>query len=163
MKLKSWGEDMKSTFAALLMLSCLYAISCKAAEAPLARMENNPGQNCVSTPEEREGIVKAIELYLQAGKKGDSKIARGGFAPLATMSWTENGVPHTVPIQALYDYFDEKPRDAAGVVSAICVEGASATATLQSRFDDARFTDMFSLIKDGNDWKIVSKIYTIKN
>ena len=40
-----------------------------------------------------KGIVAAIDLYIEGGRKGDSKITRKAFAPNATMSWSDNGKP----------------------------------------------------------------------
>lgn len=115
-----------------------------------------------ATPDELSGIVKAIEHYIEAGRKGDSKVAAQGFAPAATMSWSENNSLKTVPIKELYDYFDQQPRKASCELASCNVAGDVAMARIESRFDDARFTDMFTLVKDGNVWKIVSKVYHTK-
>lgn len=122
-----------------------------------------PGLNCQASQEEMKGIMKAVGYYLKAGEEGSSKVAENGFAMWATMSWNENGALKTVPIQILYDYFDEKKRPVSGEISACEVAGTVATVRLESDFDGARFTDMFTLVKDGQDWKIVSKVYHVKN
>lgn len=125
--------------------------------------ESKAMQNCNATPEEKAGITKAIDYYLEAGRKGDSKIAMKGFAPTATMSWAENGALKSVPIKALYDYFDEKPRETTGEIASCDVAGDVAIVRLESTSGDAKFTDMFTLVKDGKDWKIASKVYHVKN
>lgn len=51
-----------------------------------------------ASPAELQGIIKAIEHYINAGRKGDSKIAAEGFAPTAAMSWVEGGKLKSVPI-----------------------------------------------------------------
>lgn len=112
--------------------------------------------------EDLQGICEAIAHYINAGRKGDSKIAMLGFAPAATMTWSENNALKTVPISELYKYFDEKPRDASCELVACDVAGDIATARIESVFDDAKFTDMFTLVKDGQSWKIVSKVYHVK-
>lgn len=112
--------------------------------------------------EDLQGIIKAVESYINAGRKGDSKIAAESFSPNATMSWAENGKMVSVPIQELYKYFDETSRQASCELVACNVAGDIATVRIESEFGDARFTDMFSLVKDGNNWKIVSKIYHVK-
>lgn len=118
---------------------------------------------CNGSKEECSGVMQAVDAYLQAGVDGDHKTAEKGFAPWATMSWNENGKLVTVPIQALYDYFDEKKRPVKGEIAACNIAGTVATVRLESDFDGARFTDMFTLVKDGNDWKIISKVYNVKN
>lgn len=129
------------------------------AAAPVTVKE---GPAIQASPAELKGIVKAIESYINAGRKGDSKIAREGFAPAAAMSWAESGKLKTVPIQELYKYFDEKPRPASCELVSCDAAGGIAVARVESEFEDAKFTDMFALVKDGGAWKIVSKIYQTK-
>lgn len=109
-----------------------------------------------------DGVMKAIGYYIQAAVDGSSKTAEKGFALWATMSWNENGKLVTVPIQALYDYFDEKKRPASGEIVACEIATTIATVRLESDFDGASFTDMFTLVKDGDSWKIASKVYHLK-
>lgn len=160
---------MKKTLIALLIAPVIIGSACCAAETQKAdntaapvQMQEKPTENCHATPQERAGITKALAYYIQAGRKGDSRIAQKGFAPSATMSWTENNALKTVPIKALYAYFDEKPRAASCEIAACSVAGNITMARVESAFDDARFTDMFTLVKDGENWKIVSKIYHLK-
>lgn len=120
-------------------------------------------QNINCTPEERAGIEKAIDFYTDAAVKGDSKIAIQAFTPAATMSYAEGDSLVTVPIQALYDYYDQTgPHDATYEISACSVAGDVAMVRIESKFGEAEFSDMFTLVKDGSDWKIVSKVYHVK-
>lgn len=62
---------------------------------------NNDGSNngcndsCTTTPPTNEvskseapgGVVKAIEYYMEGGRKASSEVAKKGFAETATMSW----------------------------------------------------------------------------
>lgn len=115
------------------------------------------------TPEERSGIEKALNFYIEAAVKGDSKIAMQGFAPGATMSYSECDTLVTVPIQTLYDYYDQTgPHSASYDLSACSVAGDVAMVRIESRFGDTEFSDMFTLVKDGSSWKIVSKVYQVK-
>lgn len=156
---------MKKFLALGVLWVFLYAPACEGAEVAGGtsyKMEVGSMENCKATAEERAGMARAVEHYLEAGRKGDSKIAMRAFAPGATMSWVENGGMKSVPIKELYAYFDEKPRQVSGKIASCDVAGDVATVRVESRFDDASFTDMFSLVKDGPDWKIVSKIYHLK-
>lgn len=112
-----------------------------------------------ASPAELQGIVTAIEYYINATRKGDSKIAWEGFAPAATMSWSDGKSLVSVPIEELYKFFDEKPRQSSCELVSCNVAGDVAIARIESRADDAKFTDMFTLVKDGDKWKIVSKVY----
>ena len=99
-----------------------------------------------------KGIVAAVDLYIEGGRKGDSKITRKAFAPNATMSWAEKGKSVTVPIQALYDYVDKSGAQTA----------TTAIVSVDTQFGDAKYTDMFSLVRNGDEWKIVAKVYHVK-
>ena len=121
--------------------------------------------NCESscykaTCDEIAGICKALDLYCEASVKGDSKVARPAFAPTATMSFAENGKLVSMPIQALFDYYDQTgPQPASYKITSCTVATDVAIVSISSQFGDTCFDDMFTLVKDGNDWKIISKIY----
>ena len=111
-----------------------------------------------------KGIVAAVDLYIEGGRKGDSKITRKAFAPNATMSWSEKGKSVTVPIQALYDYVDKSGAQTVtrGEIKVGAQTATTAIVSVDTQFGDAKYTDMFALVRDGDDWKIVAKIYHVK-
>jgi hypothetical protein len=37
-----------------------------------------------------------------------------------------------------------------------------ATVRIESQFGTAKFADIFAMVKDGDQWKIVSKVYHLK-
>ncbi len=120
--------------------------------------------NCKKvSDEDLNGIRKALDLYVQASIEGDSHIARPAFAEGATISHAENDSLVCLPIQALYDYYDETGKQSASYEVSDCnVAGDVAMVRIESVFGEAKFTDMFTLVKDGSEWKIVSKIFTVK-
>lgn len=106
------------------------------------------------------GVIKAIEYYIEGGKKGNSKITAKAFTDKATMSWSENGQLKTVPIQVLYDIVDKNGASNASYELIECnIEKDIAIAKIQSQFGSQKYIDMFTLVKEVNEWKIVSKIY----
>ena len=116
-----------------------------------------------ATPEEIDGIKKALGYYTEAAVKGDSKIAVLGFAPAATMSYVDEDSLITVPIQSLYDYYNQTgPHNATYEITDCSVAGNVAMVRIESKFGENEFTDMFTLVKDNSDWKIVSKVYQAK-
>lgn len=120
--------------------------------------------NCYSDTD-KVAITKAIDYYIEGGRKGSSEIARKGFAETATMSWYENGKLQSVPIQELYDLYDnsQNPQEDVSYEMTLCnVAGDIAVVRIESQFGKKRYTDMFTLVKDGSAWKIVSKIYHLK-
>lgn len=118
---------------------------------------------CQTTPDEIDGIKKALGYYTEAAVNGDSKIAMQGFAPAATMSYAEGDSLVTVPIQVLYDYYDQTgPHKATYEIASCSVAGDVAMVRIESKFGENEFTDMFTLVKADSDWKIVSKVYQPK-
>ncbi|WP_305156490.1 nuclear transport factor 2 family protein [uncultured Muribaculum sp.] len=110
-----------------------------------------------------EGVVKAIEYYMEGGRKASSEVAKKGFAETATMSWYENGNLQSVPIQVLFDGFDSwQPTEASYKIINCEVADDVAMVAIDSQFGDASYTDMFTLVKDSDGWKIVSKVYHAK-
>ena len=111
-----------------------------------------------------KGIVTAVDLYIEGGRKGDSKITRKAFAPNATMSWSENGKSVTVPIQALYDYVDKSGVQTVtrGEIKVGAQTATTAIVSVDTQFGAVKFTDMFALVRDGDGWKIVAKVYHVK-
>ena len=116
-----------------------------------------------ATPEEEAAIRKTLDAYIDAALKGDSSIARQVFGELATISYSENDSIVSSPIQALFDYYDQSgPHHAEYEITSLEVAGNVAIVRIDSKFGDVCFDDMFALVKDGNDWKIVSKVYNVK-
>ena len=54
-----------------------------------------------------QGILNAIELYAEAGRKASRELGEKAFTKEATMSWVEKGVITTVPINALFDVLEQ--------------------------------------------------------
>lgn len=107
------------------------------------------------------GIIKAIEYYIDGGRKGNSKITAKAFSKNATMSWTENGQLNSVPIQVLYDIVDKGGASNANYrLIEYNIESDIAIVQIESQFGIQKYVDMFTLVKNGHEWKIVSKIYT---
>lgn len=118
---------------------------------------------CNATADEIAGIRKTLDLYCEASVKGDSRIAEPAFAPTATMSYADNGKLVSVPIKALFDYYDQNgPLPASYEITSCNVATDAAVVSIDSKFGETRFADMFTLVKDGDDWKIISKIYHVK-
>lgn len=152
-------------FAAILLVasSCCGGSKCDNKTATTTGNKCDSTVCCKASSEQLSGIRKALDLYVAAAVKGDSKVAEPAFASTATMSYTENGKLVSVPIKALFDYYDTTGAHPASYeISACQVAGDVAMVRIESQFGDARFSDMFTLVKDGADWKIVSKVYHVK-
>lgn len=113
--------------------------------------------------QEKEGILHAIDLYVEGGRKGNGKISAAAFSSTATMSWTENGTLQSVPIQVLIDGFNNAdPMEAGYELTTLDVAEDVAIVRIESQFGASKYADMFTLVKDGDLWKIVSKVYHVK-
>ena len=79
------------------------------------------------------------------------------------MSYNENGKLVTVPIQTLFSIMDSiGPEEVSYTLKNITVSPTVATVSIESSFSKiGKFNDMFTLVKDENDWKIVTKVYNV--
>ena len=110
-------------------------------------------------------ILKAVELYAEAGRKGSREIGQQAFTEQATMSWVENGKITTVPITALYDGLEQTGEEEVTYeVEDVTVAGDVAYVRISSTFSKlGSYDDMFTLAEQEGEWKIVSKIYHTKS
>ena len=111
-----------------------------------------------------QGILNAIELYAEAGRKASRELGEKAFTKEATMSWVEKGVITTVPINALFDVLEQTgEEEVAYTVEDVTVAGNIAILRISSSFSKlTTFNDMFTLAEQDGEWKIVSKIYSVK-
>ena len=153
--------SMSLIVCCIVMLFITGTISAQDAKES-CKMQKQCILNCHSNPE-MTGIVKTIEYYVEGGRKGDSKITEKAFTDNATMSWSENGQIRTVPVKVLYDIVDKSGASTASYKLLDCnIEQNIAIVKIQSQFGPQKYIDMFTLIKDIDNWKIVSKIYRVK-
>ncbi len=111
----------------------------------------------------KKEVLKAIELYIEGGKNPAGGAGKKAFAQWATMSYNENGKLVTVPIQTLFSIMESiGPEDVSYTIKNITVSPTVATVSIESSFSKiGKFNDMFTLVKDEHDWKIVSKVYDV--
>ena len=154
---------MKKTILILSLLPIAF-LSCNNSntEKQVTNNQIKNEKNMQVTEEQKKGILRAIDLYIEAGNKGDGKIAKEAFVTTATVSWVENGKLKSSPIQALYDFFDQGALESSYELTSINIAEDIATVRIESQFGTAKFADMFAMVKDGDKWKIVSKVYHAK-
>ena len=111
----------------------------------------------------KKEVLKTIELYIEGGKNPAGGAGKKAFAQWATMSYNENGKLVTVPIQTLFSIMDSiGPEQVSYTLKNITVSPTVATVAIESSFSKiGKFNDMFTLVKDEHDWKIVSKVYDV--
>lgn len=109
-------------------------------------------------------VLKAVELYAEAGRKGSREIGQQAFTEQATMSWVEKGKVTTVPITSLFDGLEQTGEEEVTYeVVDVSIAGNVAFVRIDSTFSKlGSYDDMFTLAEQGGQWKIVSKIYHTK-
>lgn len=153
---------MKKSIIAIFVLLTILVSSCGKSTKTTTKSADD-GTICYNaTREEVSGIRKALDMYVEASVKGDSKIAEPAFASTATMSHAENGKLVSVSISELFAFYNSGAMPASYEISDCNVAGDVAIVRIESKFGDTRYTDMFSLVKDSTEWKIVSKIFHVK-
>ncbi len=111
---------------------------------------------------DRDAIERVIETYIGGGRSGKSSDMKPAFH--------ENAIIHGYlgpdliagSIQVLYDWIDENApaTELKADVAAVDVCETIATARVECRnWGGHRFTDMFTLLKTGGKWQIVSKVF----
>lgn len=156
---------MRIFISLILIFSVITVSSCASKDDDRNKTENmeKVTSQINATPSQLEGIQKALDAYIQAAIKGDSNIAKPVFTENATISHNENDSLVSGPIQELFDYYDQTgPHHAEYEITAAQVADNVAIVSIDSKFGNVGFDDMFTLVKDGDDWKIVSKVFHVK-
>lgn len=144
---------MKRILIILAMASAaLLGTSCKGQQ---------PENGTISwTPAEKKEITRTLELYMEGNRAADSRILAKAFAETATVSLANiNGGFRSMPIQDFYPILDGiEPGPASYELIAVSIEQYIAMLRIELELGAHKYTDMFTLVKDGNEWKIVSKV-----
>lgn len=148
-------------FSIALSLFLVSACSSKT-ECEASKESNNMIETKVSEKDLAD-ISKTLDLYVNAAIEGNSLVARPAFVEGATITHVEGDSIICLPIQALFDYYDQTGKHSASYQIADCnVAGDVAMVRIESIFGNAEFSDIFTLAKEENGWKIVNKIFTVK-
>lgn len=109
-----------------------------------------------------EAIKAALNKYLEAGRQGKSSVLRPAAYKDAIMYSAADGKVEGGSISALFDYLDNNPAapNLKAEITAVDIAGNIAYAKVESdNWNGARYTDMFLLVKDGDVWKILTKVF----
>jgi len=117
---------------------------------------------------EYEAIAETMQYYLDGGRKGKSDLMRPGFHADATVVGYCAGKLYTGPIQQLFDWIDQngpapsiEPSfasiDVIDTIAVVRLEVKNWSGTLAG--DNARMSDVFTLIKTDERWRISQKTF----
>jgi len=111
---------------------------------------------------DQDAITATIQRYVDGGKSGRGADMKDAFHPEATIFGYIGPDLFAGPIQKLFDWNDQNG-PATGLesrIAAIDIEDTIATVRLElDNWTGHRFTDMFTLLKTGGEWKIISKVF----
>ena len=114
------------------------------------------------TTSEHDAITETVRRYVEGGRSGRTEEMKAAFHPDATIFGYIGAELFGGPIQKLFDWNDQNG-PAAGLQSRLAsVDIADTIATARLELDNwtgHKFTDMFTLLKVGGEWKIISKVF----
>jgi hypothetical protein len=119
----------------------------------------------MDTSSEERGIREAITHYTEGMRTGDVEMMKRGFHEQAILCGYLGDDLIAAPIAALYDWVGANPAPAAtgepydSEVLAIEVTNRVATASVRETEQHGTVIDHFHLLKVGERWWIVSKIW----
>jgi hypothetical protein len=115
---------------------------------------------------EEAGVRQALNYYLQGHATGDGENHKKAFHPEAKLFWIRDG-QFTQRTSAEYIAGSSgKPapdeRERKRWIESIDISGNAAIAKVILDYPNARFVDYMSLLKIGDEWKIVNKTFVME-
>lgn len=110
---------------------------------------------------DREGILKAVVYYIDGGRECSADTGLKAFIPNASMTWEENGKLQTTTIENLFEMAKSWGKQTVSwrLAGMVATEDTAVVAIEPDFSVAGAYTDSFVLVKDGEEWKIVAKIY----
>ena len=115
-----------------------------------------------------DAIIKVIQYYIEGSSAGKSELMRPGFHDNASIVGYAGGNLLFDPIQTLYDWIDGNgpAPDIEPQFASIEILESIAVVRLEVKGwsgklagSDVHMSDIFNLIKIGEEWKITQKIF----
>lgn len=150
-------------FRKLFLLSALFGVFVNPILAAEVKTTNY-GEKIMSEPtvDEYKAVKNALNKYLEAGKLGKSEVLKSAFYKDAIMYTSVKGEVNGGDISGLYNYINSHPAapEIEAEITAVDIAGNVAYARVESNnWHGARFSDMFLLVKEGDEWKILTKVF----
>ena len=145
-----------------ILFLLVLGLSITSANAADVRLNINEGDKSMVSVSDYQAVKDTISKYLEAGKQGKSEIMKHAFHKDAIMYNADKGAIEGGNIQALFDYIDNNPAasDMEADITSVDIAGNIAYARVESNnWHGARFSDMFLLLKDNGEWKILTKVF----
>lgn len=142
----------------LILISC----TIESTIATESKLNSDLCKKTETTVQDYIAVKKTLNNYIEAGKKGDSKILRPSVYKNAIIYSAPSGKVQGGTINALFEYIDDNPAAAEleADITTLDIVGDIAYAKVEANnWHGTRYTDMFLLVKDGNEWKILTKTF----
>src|SRR6266478_5166600 len=110
---------------------------------------------------DENGIREAINYYIEGIRTGNVEVLRQGFHQQAILCGYLGDEMIAAPIEGLYDWVNSNPAPEFFNLSILAIEitGRVAAATVRETDSHGDVIDYFHLLKDGDRWLIVSKLW----
>ncbi len=111
---------------------------------------------------EEDAIAKTIQTYVNGGITGKGDDMKSAFHEGATIYGYIGDDLFGGPIQGLFDWNDGNgpAADLKANIASIDIEGTVATVRVElDNWTGHKFTDMFTLLRTDDEWKIISKVF----
>ena len=114
------------------------------------------------TEQDRKEIETVCNYYLDGGNNGDSVLFSKAFSPTGQMQFMRND---TLQIVSLKDFMARmrntgQKANRKTKIESIEIYGNAAVARLSLEYEKFFLYDFMSLLKTGEGWKIVGKIFS---
>ncbi len=111
---------------------------------------------------EYEVIANVVQKYLEGARSGRGDDMRSAFHKEATVFGYVGEDLLAGPIQQLFDWNDENGPAMALRARIASIDLIDTVATVRLELDDwtgHRFTDLFTLLRVDEEWKIMNKVF----
>jgi Putative lumazine-binding len=111
---------------------------------------------------EYDAITETVQHYINGGKTGQTDEMKLAFHPEATIFGYIGPDLFAGPIQGLFDWNDQNgaATELDARFTSIDIVETIATVRLEiENWSGHRFTDMFTLLKVDDEWKIMNKVF----
>lgn len=123
-------------------------------------------QAAFAAGDDEAGVRAAVSVYLQGQATGDAEYYRKVFHPNARLTGVRDGKPEQRTLAEYLALQSGKPAadeaERKRTVSNVVVTGDAAVATIVLDYPRALTTDHMSLIRNGDSWTIVHKLYNVR-
>lgn len=111
---------------------------------------------------DHDAVVQIVQIYTEAAITGNAEQMKTAFYENAMMHGFVGPDFLGGPIQVLFDWASENPGGEslqARIASVEIIETIATVRVEMENFAGYNFTDLLTLVKSGDEWKISSKAY----